>query len=73
MANKCGASIPISLEKAYEGLENDLEERKKISEEIAIDFSMNIKKNGFESLHFYTLNQSELALSVCKKLNIGYL
>ena len=73
MANKCSASIPTSLEKAYEGLENDLEERKKISEEIAIDFSMNIKKNGFESLHFYTLNQSELALSVCKKLNIGYL
>ena len=31
------------------------------------------KKNGFEFLHFYTLNQSELALSVCKKLNIGYL
>jgi len=73
MANKCGTSIPISLEKAYEGLENDLEERKKISEEIAIDFSMNLKENGFEFLHFYTLNQSELALSVCKKLNIGYL
>ncbi len=73
MANKCGASIPIWLENAYEGLENNLEERKKISEEIAIDFSMNIKKNGFESIHFYTLNQSELALSVCKKLNIGYL
>lgn len=73
MANKCGASIPIWLEEAYEGLENNLEERKKISEEIAIDFSINLKKNGFEFLHFYTLNQSELALSVCKKLNIGYL
>jgi len=73
MANKCSASIPTWLENAYEGLENNLEERKKISEEIAIDFSMNIKKNGFESLHFYTLNQSELALSVCKKLNIGFL
>ena len=43
------------------------------NEEIAIDFSINLKKNGFEFLHFYTLNQSELALSVCKKLNIGYL
>ena len=73
MANKCGASIPIWLEEAYEGLENNLEERKKISEEIAINFSINLKKNGFEFLHFYTLNQSELALSVCKKLNIGYL
>tara|TARA_B100000029_G_scaffold83233_1_gene74247 strand:- start:256 stop:1089 length:834 start_codon:yes stop_codon:yes gene_type:complete len=73
MANKCGASIPIWLEEAYEGLENNLEERNKISEEIAIDFSINLRKNGFESLHFYTLNQSELALSVCKKLNIGYL
>ena len=44
MANKCGASIPIWIEEAYEGLENNLEERKKISEEIAIDFSINLKK-----------------------------
>ena len=37
------------------------------------EISINLRKNGFEFLHFYTLNQSELALSVCKKLNIGYL
>ena len=70
MSKQCSTSIPKWLENKYNGLEDRLDERKKVSKEVAIDFCQKLISNDFRAIHFYTLNQSELTLSVCKSLNI---
>ena len=45
---------------------------RKLAKEIAIDFCQKLMINDFKAIHFYTLNQSELTLSVCQDLNISY-
>ena len=72
MSKQCSTSIPKWIEKKYRGLENNLSERKKVAKEIAIDFCQKLMINDFKAIHFYTLNQSELTLSVCQDLNISY-
>ena len=72
MSKQCSTSIPKWIEKKYIGLENNLNERKKVAKEIAIDFCQKLMINDFKAIHFYTLNQSELTLSVCQDLNISY-
>ena len=72
MSKQCSTSIPKWIEKKYTGLENNLSERKKVAKEIAIDFCQKLMINDFKAIHFYTLNQSELTLSVCQDLNISY-
>ena len=72
MSKQCSTSIPKWIEKKYKGLENNLSERKKVAKEIAIDFCQKLMINDFKAIHFYTLNQSELTLSVCQDLNISY-
>ena len=71
MAKRCSTSIPKWLENKYNGLEDRLDERKKVSKEVAIDFCQKLISNDFRAIHFYTLNQSELTLSVCQSLNIS--
>ena len=72
MSKQCSTSIPKWIERKYRGLENNLSERKKVAKEIAIDFCQKLIVNDFKAIHFYTLNQSELTLSVCQDLNISY-
>ena len=72
MSKQCSTSIPQWLENKYNGLEDSLDERKKISKEIAVDFCQKLISNDFKAIHFYTLNQSELTLSVCQSLNISH-
>ena len=72
MSKQCSTSIPKWIEKKYKGLENNLSERRKVAKEIAIDFCQKLMINDFKAIHFYTLNQSELTLSVCQDLNISY-
>ena len=69
MSKQCETSIPSWLKKKYDGLDDNLIERKKISKEVAVDFCKNLRNNDFKAVHFYTLNQSELTLSVCHSLN----
>ena len=71
MSRQCSTSIPEWLENKYNGLEDSIDERKKISKEIAVDFCQKLISNDFKAIHFYTLNQSELTLSVCQSLNIS--
>ena len=72
MSKQCSTSIPKWIEKKYRGLDNNLNERKKVAKEIAIDFCQKLMINDFKAIHFYTLNQSELTLSVCQDLNLSY-
>ena len=71
MAEACGACVPQWLADAYEGLEEDADTRKHIAASVAIDQCRKLIEEGFESLHFYTLNQADLTFAVCRILKLG--
>ena len=70
MASRCGAAIPASLARRYEGLDNDAEARKRVAAAVLTEQIMALSKLGFDQFHFYTLNQAELTYAVCTKLGL---
>ena len=71
MAEKCGTSIPEWLSDQYTGLEDDFERRQEISIKIAVDQCRKLISEGFDRLHFYTLNQHKVISEVCNILGLG--
>ncbi len=71
MAALCGASIPDSLAAQYAGLEDEAETRKYIAACVAVEQCRILLNEGFEQLHFYTLNQVDLTFAVCRILQLG--
>ena len=71
MAAACGAGIPDSLAALYEGLDEDADTRKHIAASVAVDQCRILLDEGFENLHFYTLNQADLTFAVCRILKLG--
>ncbi|MGI9392895.1 MAG: methylenetetrahydrofolate reductase [NAD(P)H] [Parvibaculales bacterium] len=68
MAEKCGASIPQNLKNAFSGHEQDKEACEKIAHEFALQQCMVLQKEGFESIHIYTLNRAGFTLRLCEAL-----
>ena len=71
MAEKCGTSIPGWLSAQYTGLEDDFERRQEISIKVAVDQCRKLISEGFDRLHFYTLNQYKVISEVCNILGLG--
>ena len=71
MAEKCGTTIPEWLSTQYTGLEDDFERRQKISITVAVDQCRKLISEGFDRLHFYTLNQYQVISEVCNILESG--
>ncbi len=71
MAQKCGATIPSWLAQAYDGLEDDLAARKETAHTVALRQCEELVREGFDRLHFYTLNQAGVAASVCESLGLA--
>jgi methylenetetrahydrofolate reductase (NADPH) len=71
MAIACGARVPDWLAANYHGLENDADTRKHIAASVAVDQCRKLIDEGFENLHFYTLNQADLTFAVCRILGLG--
>ena len=70
MAVACGTCVPDWLSAAYEGLEDDFDTRQHIAASIATDQCRTLIDEGFEHLHFYTLNQADLTFAVCRILGL---
>ena len=71
MAEKCGTSIPEWLSAQYIGLEDDFERRQEIAIRVAVDQCHRLISEGFDQLHFYTLNQYKVISEVCNILGLG--
>ena len=71
MAAKCGTSIPEWLSAQYTGLEDDFERRQEISIKVAVDQCRKLISEGFDQLHFYTLNQYKVISEICNILELG--
>ena len=70
MAKRCGATIPAWLNALYERLDDDPESRKLVASAVLVEQVRELKAEGFDQFHFYTLNQAELTFAVCNILGI---
>ena len=69
MAKKCDISIPSEFIKLFDS-NLSKSEHKKISTEFIIKQCSELIKEGFDRLHFYTLNDSEIIIEVCASLGL---
>ena len=69
-AATCGASIPDTLHKRFEGLDDDPETRQMISASVAIETVEKLRQQGVNEFHFYTLNRAELTYAICYALGL---
>lgn len=70
MATRCGAAVPDWLKQLYQGLEDDLESRKAIAAAVLAEQVEQLRAEGFDQFHFYTLNQADLTYAACRLLGI---
>jgi methylenetetrahydrofolate reductase (NADPH) len=70
MAQRCGASIPPWLADRFDGIDNDLETRKLMAATVAAEQVERLRRHGFDSFHFYTLNQADLTFAICHLLGV---
>ena len=67
-AERCGASMPAAIAERFAGLDDDTVATHALAADIAADQIRELPTHGVEHVHLYTLNRSELALSVCERL-----
>ena len=65
MAKGAGASVPDWLERLYDGLDGDADTRKLIAATILAEQVQDLRAEGFDQFHFYTLNQADLTFAAC--------
>lgn len=69
-AEQCGATIPAWLHERFTGLDDDPDTRRLIAASVAIEQVRQLKKEGINEFHFYTLNRSELTYAICHALGV---
>jgi methylenetetrahydrofolate reductase (NADPH) len=70
ISSLCGATVPLWLERLYEGLEEDDETRDLVTATVAAELCHKLHERGVRDFHFYTLNRASLALSTCRLLGL---
>lgn len=70
-SKRCDASIPQWLHEAFEGVENGGAEALKVAEDILVKQTLDLAAQGFDHLHFYSMNKSPLTVAACKALGYG--
>ncbi len=69
-ADRCGATIPDWVSKAFEGLEDNPETAAAVAVSLCLDLCRDLIDGGVDAFHFYTLNRSPLTEAVCRLLSI---
>ncbi len=70
MAARAGASVPAWLNRLYEGLDDDPETRKLVAAAVLAEQVEELRAEGFDEFHFYTLNQADLTYAACRILGM---
>jgi methylenetetrahydrofolate reductase (NADPH) len=65
MAASAGAGVPDWLKRLYDGLDADADTRKLIAATILAEQVEELRSEGFDQFHFYTLNQADLTFAAC--------
>jgi methylenetetrahydrofolate reductase (NADPH) len=67
----CGAEIPRWIKKRLEGFGDDTASIQAFGIEVVSKLCETLLAAGAPGLHFYTMNQSEASLAICKNLGIS--
>ncbi len=65
-----GASVPDSMARHFDGLEEDADTRKLVAATLAAEQCTRLADEGVEDFHFYTLNRADLAYAICHILGL---
>ena len=67
-AERCQASVPKWMHEKFEGLEDKPEEARKVATDLLVEQSVDLKNNGVEHIHYYTLNKSDITKEACEAI-----
>ena len=70
-AEKCGTKIPRWYHEMYRDLPRDTTLHRAVSVSIAVEQCRQLLALGIRDLHFYTLNQADLTLEICRQLGVN--
>lgn len=70
MAQGCNTEVPNWFIDAFEGLDDNPEVRDLVAASVASDLCTNLRKEGVNHFHFYTLNKAGLSLATCRRLGV---
>lgn len=65
MAGQAGAAVPDWLSRIYDGLDGDVDTRRLIAATVLAEQVEELRAEGFDQFHFYTLNQADLTFAAC--------
>ncbi|MGH6871927.1 MAG: methylenetetrahydrofolate reductase [NAD(P)H] [Rhizomicrobium sp.] len=65
MAGQAGANVPDWLSGLYDGLDGDVDTRRLIAATVLAEQVEELRAEGFDQFHFYTLNQADLTFAAC--------
>jgi len=65
IARMAAAAVPDWLSRLYDGLDQDADTRKLIAATILAEQVEELRAEGFDQFHFYTLNQADLTFAAC--------
>ena len=66
----CGAEIPRWICKRLEGYADDSESIRKFGIEVVTQLCETLIESGAPGIHFYSMNQTEPTLTICKNLGL---
>lgn len=69
-ASRCGASVPTWLADRFEGIDEDPQTRQMVAAAVAAEQVADLATRGVTDFHFYTMNQAELPVAICRLLGI---
>ena len=68
-AERCGADIPLWLDQAFDAAIRD-DRHDLLAKALCTELCSDLVDEGVDSLHFYTLNRSELTVAICHALGV---
>ena len=69
-AAMCGTSVPDSMARHFDGLEDDADTRRLVAATLAAEQCTKLADEGVGDFHFYTLNRADLAYAICHILGM---
>lgn len=66
----CGATVPVWMERLFDGLDEDPESRRMVAATLASQQCLALQREGVNAFHFYTLNRAALTKNICRMLGI---
>ena len=66
----CGTKVPDWLAARFEGLDEDPQTRDLVAATTAAALCQELRTEGVEHFHFYTLNRAGLSEAVCRTLDL---